>query len=268
MARQRRVTLVELLVVAGLVAIVVHTVLHMETRTRDHRRYSMARIALCMANLKQWSLIFSMYTEDNDGHFFSGQGANSGRWWIDPLRQYYKDTAFWLCPAARKPYAEPGHSVVGAWKTADDVGSCGLDGWVCNPQEGETPPLGLLSAEYCWRNTRFENANRIPVFLDALWFEGWPRHTDTPPYTEDWLGSSARQVAVEASTSQMSRFCVNRHGGYVNVMFLDWSVRGVGLKELWTLKWHRDYNIDGPWTKAGGVLPADWPQWMRDFKDY
>ena len=49
---------------------------------------------------------------------------------------------------------------------------------------------------------------------------------------------------------------------------MDWSVRKVGLKELWTLKWHHEYDTAGPWTKAGGVQPEDWPQWMRSFKDY
>jgi hypothetical protein len=23
-----------------------------------------------------------------------------------------------------------------------------------------------------------------------------------------------------------------------------------------------------PWTKAGGVQPSAWPEWMRNFKDY
>jgi len=45
-------------------------------------------------------------------------------------------------------------------------------------------------------------------------------------------------------------------------------VRKVGLKELWTLQWHRAFNVAGPWTKAGGVLPENWPEWMRTFKDY
>jgi hypothetical protein len=49
---------------------------------------------------------------------------------------------------------------------------------------------------------------------------------------------------------------------------MDWSVRKVGLKELWTLKWHREYNTRGPWTKAGGMQPEDWPKWMRKFKEY
>ena len=66
----------------------------------------------------------------------------------------------------------------------------------------------------------------------------------------------------------MRRFCVDRHDGYVNAVFLDNSVRKVGLKQLWTLKWHRRYDTSGPWTKAGGVRNENWPAWMRRFKDY
>ncbi len=67
----------------------------------------------------------------------------------------------------------------------------------------------------------------------------------------------------------MKRFCMNRHsGGMTNLAFVDWTVRKVGLKELWTLKWYRDSNTAGPWTTAGLVQPSDWPQWMRRLKDY
>lgn len=61
--------------------------------------------------------------------------------------------------------------------------------------------------------------------------------------------------------NEMRRFCVNRHNGGLNGIFLDFStVRKIGLKELWRLKWHRRYdlNADGP----------DWPAWMSKFPDY
>jgi len=66
----------------------------------------------------------------------------------------------------------------------------------------------------------------------------------------------------------MKHFCIDRHNGFINHLFLDWSVRPVGLKELWTFKWHREFDVRGPWTKAGGIQTADWPEWMRKFKDY
>jgi prepilin-type processing-associated H-X9-DG protein len=67
----------------------------------------------------------------------------------------------------------------------------------------------------------------------------------------------------------MKPVCIDRHGhGRINVVFLDGSVRKVGLKELWMLKWHAKYNTANEWTRAGGVQPGDWPEWMRKFKDY
>jgi hypothetical protein len=66
----------------------------------------------------------------------------------------------------------------------------------------------------------------------------------------------------------MKDFCIDRHDAAVNAMFQNWSVRRVGLKDLWTLKWSRSFNVGGHWTRAGGVKPEDWPQWMRSFKDY
>jgi hypothetical protein len=61
---------------------------------------------------------------------------------------------------------------------------------------------------------------------------------------------------------------MNRHIGHINGLFIDWSNRKIGLKELWTLKWHRQFDTAGLWTIAGNVQSGDWPQWMRSFKDY
>jgi prepilin-type processing-associated H-X9-DG protein len=66
----------------------------------------------------------------------------------------------------------------------------------------------------------------------------------------------------------MARCCINRHKGFLNSAFCDFSVRKVGLKELYTLKWHRTFDTSGPWTLAGGAQSGDWPQWIRQFKDY
>jgi prepilin-type processing-associated H-X9-DG protein len=87
-----------------------------------------------------------------------------------------------------------------------------------------------------------------------LWGQGDPPQFDAIPARENAPGPQ--------------NACINRHDGYINSLFLDWSVRKVGLKELWTLKWHRQFNTAGPWTKAGGADPEDWPAWMRKFKDY
>jgi hypothetical protein len=41
----------------------------------------------------------------------------------------------------------------------------------------------------------------------------------------------------------MPHFCIDRHGaGTINGAFFDSSVRKIGLKELWKLRWHRDWK--------------------------
>jgi len=42
-----------------------------------------------------------------------------------------------------------------------------------------------------------------------------------------------------------------------------YSAAAIVLKELWTLKWHREYDTTGPWTEFGGVTHDNWPEWMR-----
>ena len=54
---------------------------------------------------------------------------------------------------------------------------------------------------------------------------------------------------------------MNRHGG-VNVVFMDGSVRKIGLKHLWVQRWYRGWEED----LAAVGLPA-WPEWMADFPE-
>jgi prepilin-type processing-associated H-X9-DG protein len=236
-----------------------------------HRR---AKEMVCLSNLLKWGAIFQIYTNDNDGYFYSGQPGTPGYWWIDDLEEHYqsyKQNRLWFCPEATKPIMDengvtsPTYNVFNAWGifygprfSADGIsGSYGLNGYVLNISDYKTFESGI-PASAGWRTPDVPGASNIPVFIDALRFDLWPLATDTPAFNEfaAWSGNS------------MARCCINRHNGAVNCLFMDWSARKVGLKELWTLKWYRDYNTEGPWTKAGGVYPSDWPQWMRNFKDY
>jgi prepilin-type processing-associated H-X9-DG protein len=223
-----------------------------------------AKEAVCLSNLHQWGTVFAMDVQENQGYFYSGEGS-MGFWWVKDLKHRYKDwknMKIWFCPEATKPVidengiATPTLSIFTAWGIFNGEGlgpngisgSYGLNAYVLN-----TP-----GAENNWRTPDAQGAEKIPVFLDALRFDLWPKHTDQPAAYEfaAWAGS------------HMARCCINRHNGAVNCLFLDWSARKVGLKELWTLKWHRQFNTAGPWTKAGGVRPEDWPEWMRNFKEY
>jgi hypothetical protein len=99
----------------------------------------------------------------------------------------------------------------------------------------------------------------IPVMLDA-----------TQPISGRAMiepGALVPMVGVSGGPG-LGMFLMDRHGLAVNGMFLDWSVRKVGLKELYTLKWASDFDRANRWTKAGGVQPEDWPKWMKECRDY
>jgi prepilin-type N-terminal cleavage/methylation domain-containing protein len=105
----------------------------------------------------------------------------------------------------------------------------------------------------------------VPLLLDCVAPSGLPTD-DTPPESIDF--ATFRDLPVIQWYAGFGGFCMDRHSGCVNGLFLDWSVRKVGLKELWTLKWYENFDTANRWTKAGGVTPDQWPRWMRKFKDY
>jgi prepilin-type processing-associated H-X9-DG protein len=125
-------------------------------------------------------------------------------------------------------------------------GSYGMNEWL---HRGQTDSRDIGAA-----------LNNVPVLLDSIIVSGFPWYVDEPPEYDGAIGP--------IPVGRMEHFCINRHEGGINSLFLDWSVRKAGLKELWTLKWDAHFRTDGHWTKAGGVQPEDWPQWMRNFKDY
>lgn len=244
-----------------------------------------AKEVVCQANLHQWHDIFQGYIDPN-GRFISGDPGTPGYWWVKYLSEEHKDwkrTGIWFCPRASKVVIIDSHTQrvpsptrFAAWGIFQGPGlgpngvsgSYGLNGYVIPIDEGAVPPHGPsrqrtyesgVPATDGWQNLReVPNANTVPMFLEALRFDLWPLHTD-PPASDEWAAWSS---------IHMAGCCLNRHEGAVNCQFVDGSVRKVGLKELWTLKWHRSFNTAGPWTKAGGVLPDDWPPWMRPFKEY
>ena len=55
----------------------------------------------------------------------------------------------------------------------------------------------------------------------------------------------------------MNRYCLNRHEGYINGVMVDFSVRKLGLKELWTLKWNKMFDIH--YARESGM---QWPDWL------
>jgi prepilin-type N-terminal cleavage/methylation domain-containing protein/prepilin-type processing-associated H-X9-DG protein len=240
-------TLIELLVVIGILVLLMGLLFPVLRRARES-----ARAVVCQGRLREWGRAFFLYTQENGGRFAPRiyhpllSCGTEGRLQMHP--------ELVLCPSATRPL--PGAAVgegdtFFAYRygpTASDVryGSYGVNLYIHSDAKS-----------IFWGTCDVKGTSNIPVVLDCATDFAAPVSSQGPPSREGY-----------DSSHLMSSICINRHNGGTNMLFMDWSVRRVGLKELWTLKWHRKYNTAGSWTRAGGVQPDDWPEWMRSFKDY
>jgi prepilin-type processing-associated H-X9-DG protein/prepilin-type N-terminal cleavage/methylation domain-containing protein len=258
-------TLIELLVVITVVVLLMALLLPALSRARRQ-----ARAVACQGNLKQFGLRVTVRASDTG----SIREAWSFEGDVPPPKSRPRDIRF--CPMASTLVMAPDEQspdtiITGlggtfrAWGTIflksgnTSCGSYGQNGALLDPRTGRTTIWGPAR-----RGTAYvRGPSRLPVMLDSTWnLSPGPRgrpEDDVPPESD---------AIPMADYERLWRSCINRHNGGVNCLFLDGSVRKVGLKELWTLKWYSNYNTTGPWTSAGGVQPTDWPKWMRTFKDY
>ena len=258
----RAFTLVELLVVMSLMALLTSIVL-----PALHQAGRQARTLACRSQLRQWGLGFSMFLQERDSVILNVASEVWQPFWLP-----YCDRrpGLFLCPMAtryelnRNDPTWPAQEAVGcgrgskstAWKLATRtpatlepgplLGSYGVNN------------LGLLFLESRITRGRRSDCSTIPVFLDGSFYENQATSTDKPPAFDGEL----------TCPEDIKGWCINRHAGGINGLFLDWSVRKIGLKDLWTLNWSPWFDTKNPWTRAGGVQPNDWPLWMRKLKDY
>jgi hypothetical protein len=110
-----------------------------------------------------------------------------------------------------------------------------------------------------WKTPNVREASYVPMIFDCAGYENaTPWHKDIPPLKDGWWVRGT-------SDNEMQYVCLNRHNEHVNMVFLDYAVRRVGLKELWELKWHRRWNENGDPPPEEFFDPQHWMYHMKNY---
>jgi len=236
--KKKAFTLIELLVVIAIIALLMSLLMPALNRAK-----AQAKDAICLNNLHQWSIIWKMFTDDRRG-FWMNRG-DAVDWVPTILSDYSKalNPKLWLCPLAIKSISEGGRNPYMAWTDGDVKGSYTINLW-CAVGEGD--------ARF-WESPNVKGAQYAPVMACGQWKDMQCHPEDEPlPYESSiWTPGAADEIR---------RVVVKRHPPYYgNILFMDWSSGKKTIKEMWTVRWHE--NWDEELAECG--LP-DWPEWMQD----
>ncbi len=271
--RKKGFTLIELLVVIAIIAMLLAILLPSLARAKKQ-----VQTTICRSNLKQWALVFSLYAFDNKDSF--PQGDRSGpndpvsqedAWLLGATLPYYQDLNLRMCPSTKPPKAGdtdlPGGTFIdwgpypdspsGArWYDAYATGSYGFNQWCADVPAGAD--WWELPHDNAIRKMSVKAASNIPLVLDSVFVDTAVYDTDRPPSNTE---HETDTYNAEWATNAMKYYCIDRHSGGINAAFVDMSARHVGIKELYLLKWHKNFI-------RTSVPPGGWPTWTDRYKDY
>jgi len=192
-----------------------------------------------------------------------------GEWVLSFTNGYAQKPALLLCPKAKRRRGPGDHETHVSADSPDAVewggpttaydfpildpaepthlltASYGLNCWVFNPDTNNIQ--GRIAGRH-WRKFSVPSVPSLtPLFLDSMWRGGGPRENDTPPAFNGQPFDLSQEMFV---------FALKRHGKGVNSLFFDGSVRHLRVKDLWSLPWHKEYDVNAA---ASMVFPG----WMN-----
>ncbi len=257
MKSRKGFTLIELLVVIAIIALLMSILMPALSRVSDQ-----AKNAACKSNLHQFTIAWKMYLDDNRNKFPDDMGD-----WIWRLLEYYRDKGLLICPYATKtkmPVTPADDSVRGdpqhAWGEINDDDDSPFDGQLliasyginqyCSTDMGDDDHRNVFTL---FPNATVKQAYRAPLMGDCAQKGTTPNEIDVPPEFDGQIYESE-----EPDVDEIRSFCINRHNWHINMVFLDWSVRSVRLKELWVIRWKKNWEMNPDLMPTAWLEPEHW----------
>jgi hypothetical protein len=143
--------------------------------------------------------------------------------------------------------------VMGAGTATDnEVCSYGLNNWVYYA----TNDIQGRKKEWHWGTLEAApDPSSVPLMADSRWRGGGPWYGEFAAYTPSAKPDDYSSGGNFASF-EMQHFALPRHEKAINVLALDGSALRTRLRDLWSLKWHREWDT-GAWQRF-----VQFPAWL------
>jgi prepilin-type N-terminal cleavage/methylation domain-containing protein len=262
MKKKKGFTLIELLVVIAIIAVLLSILMPALGKVKG-----IARDVICRSNLKQWGMIWTLYTNDYQGKFpYAISGWPRGQWVLALRDEWPTEGKILLCPSAVKETAASMGGVNKSYLmggTSPESASYGMNCWAYSKSDNMANTAAFKKNYWRTMNSARGSSN-IPLFMDSKWRGLQPDYNGTAK--PDKMEPTPAINTLTGATDGLGIVDMPRHAngikGGINTLFFDLSATQVQMKQLWRLKWHRDFDKRG-YVENGNT----WPAWMDYYSD-